>query len=266
MGRVGLQKVQNLRHYLCKGVRNLEKQNRIEFRVYGKYALFSDPMTRIGGEKLTYMVPTYEALKGICESIYWKPTFVWVVDSVRVMNEIETESKGIRPIEYSGGNTLSLYTYLRNVEYQVQAHFEWNENRPEFAKDRNEDKHFQIAKRMLERGGRRDVYLGTRECQAYVEPCRFGEGTGFYDSKDSMEKQRINFGVMLHGITYPDNAIREEDKEQLTIRLASTVMENGVIHFIRPEECTLTRHIRPMRMKKFSEGSFSGLQEFEGEV
>ena len=33
--------------------------NQIEFKVYGKYALFSDPLTRIGGEKCSYQIPTY---------------------------------------------------------------------------------------------------------------------------------------------------------------------------------------------------------------
>lgn len=39
-------------------------KNQIEFEVYGDYALFTDPLTKIGGEKLSYSVPTYEALKG----------------------------------------------------------------------------------------------------------------------------------------------------------------------------------------------------------
>lgn len=30
--------------------------------------------------------------------------------------------------------------------------------------------------------GRRDVFLGTRECQAFVEPCEFGKGDGAYDT------------------------------------------------------------------------------------
>ena len=34
-------------------------RNQIEFKVYGKYALFSDPITRVGGEKLSYPIPTY---------------------------------------------------------------------------------------------------------------------------------------------------------------------------------------------------------------
>ena len=39
--------------------------NEIEYKVIGKYALFSEPITRTGGEKNSYSVPTYEALKGI---------------------------------------------------------------------------------------------------------------------------------------------------------------------------------------------------------
>ena len=49
-----------------------KKRNTIEYMVYGDYALFSDPVTRVGGEKTSYHIPTYEALKGITESIYWK--------------------------------------------------------------------------------------------------------------------------------------------------------------------------------------------------
>lgn len=54
-------------------------RNTVEFCVSGRYALFSDPITRVGGEKLTYQVPTYQALKGILESVYWKPTLIWVI-------------------------------------------------------------------------------------------------------------------------------------------------------------------------------------------
>lgn len=63
-------------------------RNSIEYEVWGRYALFSEVATRVGGEKYSYQVPTYQALKGITESIYWKPTFKWVIDAVRVMNKI----------------------------------------------------------------------------------------------------------------------------------------------------------------------------------
>ena len=156
-------------------------RNQIEYCVSGRYALFSDPITRMGGEKFSYMLPTYQALKGITESVYWKPSIIWVVDEVRVMRPIRTASKNIRPISYvAPKNTLSVYTYLEDVSYQVRAHFIFNENRREdLEQDFNENKHHNIAKRMVEKGGRRDIFLGTRECQGYVEPCVFGDGVGY---------------------------------------------------------------------------------------
>ena len=117
----------------------MQHPNIVEFQVTGDYALFSDPITRVGGEKCSYQVPTYEALKGILSSAYWKPTIIWYIDAVRVMNQIQTVVKGIRPIHYQDSkNDLSYYTYLKNCCYQVRAHFEWNENRPELAGDRND--------------------------------------------------------------------------------------------------------------------------------
>lgn len=202
-------------------------KNSVEFEVRGSYALFSDPITRVGGEKFSYQVPTYEALKGMLHSIYWKPTIIWVIDKVRVMNLIQTETKGIRPIRYSSGkNDLSYYTYLKDVCYKVKAHFIWNENRPELECDRNENKHHNIAKRMIEKGGRRDIFLGTRECQGYAKPTVFGDGNGAYDSVNE-----INFGVLYHGITYADEAYDEQTKGRMTVRLKRTVMKNGVIDF-----------------------------------
>ena len=143
-------------------------RNTIEFQVYGRMALFTDPITKIGGERSSYSVPTYQALKGITESIYWKPTIYWVVDEVRVMNRITTQSRGVKPMKYSGGrNELSIYTYLSDVCYQVRAHFEFNLNRKEMAADRDENKHHNIAKRMVERGGRRDTRVSglCRACE-----------------------------------------------------------------------------------------------------
>lgn len=222
-------------------------RNAIEFQVYGDYALFTDPLTKMGGEKLSYQVPTYQALKGIVESVYWKPTLLMVVDEVRIMNPIKMESKGIRPIEYGEGNTLANYTYLRDVNYQVKAHFIFNPHRPDMAFDRNENKHHNILKRSLNVGGRRDIFLGTRECQAYVEPCEFGKGKSFYDNYGG----DIHFGTMVHGINYPD----ETGRDQMEVRLWNPVMKNGVIEFIRPDQCTQIRTITDMIPKHFDQSN-----------
>ncbi len=243
-------------------MKNTRYPNRVEFEVTGEYGLFSDPIMRVGGEKCSYQLPTYEALKGILSSVYWKPTLIWYIDAVRVMNQIQTEVKGIRPIKYRGGNDLAYYTYLKDCRYQVRAHFEWNENRPELAGDRNENKHHEIAKKMIVKGGRRDIFLGTRECQGYVEPCVFGEGPGAYD-----DIPQLSFGMMVHGITYADEAYSKETEGQMTVNFWNPVMQKGIIEFPRPEECPIHKTLCRMDIKPFGEeiGNFAGLREF-GEV
>ena len=222
------------------------QRNSIEFKVWGRYALFTDPLTKVGGEKCSYHVPTYEALKGVAKSIYWKPTLVWVVDAVRVMKRIRTQTKGTKPLEFSGGNSLAIYTFLAEVEYQVKAHFEWNEQRTELTQDRIEGKHYAVANRMLERGGRQDIFLGTRDCQAYVEPCEFGSGRGELDSDGELA-----FGLMFHGFDYPD----ECGGSELRARFWRPTIVNGVIRFPSPESCADRKFVRDMTTKRFGLGN-----------
>ncbi len=219
-------------------------KNSISFRLWGRYALFTDPVTKTGGEKCSYHVPTYEAIKGVLKSIYWKPTIIWHVDKVRVMKQIKTQTKGTKPLVWGGGNSLAIYTFLHEVEYQVKAHFEWNEHRPELAKDRIDGKHYSIAQRMLEKGGRQDIFLGVRDCQAYVEPCAFGEGEGFYDDAPP----ELAFGLMFHGFDYPD----ETGTDELHSRFWQATMRNGILEFPRPEGCTVKRFVRKMDAKDFT--------------
>jgi len=228
-------------------------RNSVEFEVHGDYALFTDPLTKMGGEKLSYQIPTYQSIKGIIESVYWKPTIMYIIDEIRVMNPIRMESKGIRPIDYSGGNTLANYTYLRDVRYQCRAHFVFNLNRPDMEFDRNEHKHHNILKRSIKAGGRRDIFLGARECQGYVEPCVFGEGEGFYDNYEG----EIHFGTMVHGINYPD----ETGRNEMETRLWNPVMRNGYIKFISPEDCIQVRKISDMQPKIFNASNVESVHD-----
>ena len=212
--------------------------NQLDFLVYGRFALFSDPVSRLGGEKSTYHIPTYEALKGVMKSIYYKPGLLLLIDRVRVLKRIRTEAKSMKPLDYGGGNSLAIYTYLFDVAYQVEAHIEFNPHYPELVHDRIDGKHYAIAKRMIEKGGRRDIFLGTRECQGYVEPCVFGEGPGFYDD----DEDGLSYGVMFHGFDYPD----ETGRDELVARFHNVMMKGGVVEFPRPEDCTMRRFIRPM--------------------
>ena len=222
-------------------------KNSISFRLWGRYALFTDPITKVGGEKCSYHLPTYEAIKGVLKSIYWKPTIIWHVDKVRVIKPLRTQTKGTKPLIWNaGGNSLAIYTFLRDVEYQVQAHFEWNEHRPELANDRIDGKHFSIVNRTLEKGGRQDIFLGTRDCQAYVEPCEFGSGESPYQ-----DIEELSFGLMFHSFAYPD----ETGGKNLESLFWQATLKHGILDFLRPEQCATRRIVRPMSVKPFGIGT-----------
>jgi CRISPR-associated protein Cas5d len=141
---------------------------------------------------------------------------------------------------------LAIYTFLRDVEYQVQAHFEWNEHRPTLADDRIHGKHYSILNRSLAKGGRQDIFLGTRDCQAYIEPCEFGSGSGAYD-----DTPELAFGLMFHSFAYPD----ETGGENLESLFWQATLKNGVLEFPRPEQCSTRRTVRPMTVKSFGIGN-----------
>jgi len=218
-------------------------KNSISFQLTGRYALFTDPITKTGGEKCSYPIPTYEAIKGVLKSIYWKPTFIWYVDRIRVMNTIRTQTKGTKPLAWRGGNSLAIYNFLHNVAYQIDAHFEWNHHRPELTDDRIDGKHYAMAKRLLEKGGRQDIFLGVRDCQGYVEPCEFGEGRGDYDDHTNP----LSFGLMFHSFDYPD----ETGGNELHSNFWQPVIKQGIIECIRPQACPHKCFVREMQVKQF---------------
>lgn len=175
-----------------------------------------------------------------------------VVGLTDFRGDVQTESRGVRTIVYQPKkknvkNDLSYYTYLKDVRYQVLAHFEWNDLREELADDRDENKHHNIAMRSVRQGGRRDIFLGARECQAYVEPCEFGGGEGFYDSYGEW-----NMGYMFHGFSYPD----ENPDHNLISRFWMPIMKDGVIRFESPDSPLLDRHIvrHGLNVKEFNLG------------
>lgn len=230
-------------------------KNSISFRLWGRYALFTDPITKVGGEKCSYHLPTYEAIKGVLKSIYWKPTLIWYVDKIRVIKPLRTQTKGTKPLAWGGGNSLAIYTFLHDVEYQVQAHFEWNQNRPELEDDRVDGKHFSILQRTLAKGGRQDIFLGTRDCQAYIEPCEFGLGEGAYDGIDELA-----FGLMFHSFAYPD----ETGIDELHSQFWQATLKQGILEYPRSDDEKLVRRfVRAMRTKEFGVGT--NLLGVEGE-
>ncbi len=200
-------------------------------RVRGDRALFTNPATKGGSERSSYSVPTRQALQGIVDSIYHKPTFTNVVTEVKVLNQIQTELHGIRALLHDYSADLSYVSYLSDVEYLVKFHFVWNENRKDLIQDRLPNKHEAIMERSIRKGGRRDVFLGTRECFGLVDEISQGE---YENASSYYNGVTIDLGIMFHSFAYPTSK-----DVPLKSYFTKTVMENGVIRFKPQSECEI---------------------------
>nr|WP_273374520.1 type I-C CRISPR-associated protein Cas5c [Schleiferilactobacillus perolens] len=160
-------------------------------RVWGALGLITDPSSR-GMEKSTYPLPTQQCLLGILESCYWKPSVHFFVDRVRVLHQIQMRpiSQLLMRMEQGGkpaaAKDLAYYTYLVEPAYEIYGRMMINYNQINMKEDQNIQKHDAIFRRVLKSGGRRDVFIGTRECQGYVGPIRPDE-TGYYDDSPASD-------------------------------------------------------------------------------
>ena len=160
----------------------------IKVRIKGDYALFTRPEMKV--ERVSYDVPTPSAVRGILESIYWKPAITWIIDKIHVLNPIQVTN--IRRNEVSdkvststaksimSGNEKLFYLdvlssrqqraslVLKDVDYIIEAHFEILPDKA--GEDDTPEKHFNIILRRLRKGQHyHQPCLGTREFPANVE-------------------------------------------------------------------------------------------------
>lgn len=210
-------------------------------RVKGELALFTNPATKGGGERSSYLVPTRQALQGVVDAVYFKPTITNVVTEVKVLNQIQTELHGVRALLSDYGADLSYVSYLSDVDYLVKFHFTWNDNRPDLEHDRLPKKHEAIMTRSIKKGGRRDVFLGTRECLGLVEEISQEE----YETTPSCyDGQIIDFGIMFHSFAYPT-----DKTSPLRSYFAPTAMENGLIRFKEQSDCPIVNTLSSYAFK-----------------
>lgn len=233
------------------------------FKVKGPYGLFTRPESKSGGEKASYSIPTRQALNGIVDAIYFKPTFRNVVDEVKVINPALTAVMGIRALIGSGSKNsadLNYYSYLLNPEYLVKSYFVWNNARQDLAGDRNQKKHEEIFKRSLEKGGRRDAFLGTRECLATIEAIDedyYNTAKSYYDGK------KIQLGLMFQEFDYPSSG-----KGKLVSYFDDIEMVDGIIKFRDKEECRVKNVLSnySYKIKGKVKSVDEELREYEEEV
>ena len=138
----------------------------IKLRVWGEYALFTRPEMKV--ERVSYDVMTPSAARGILEAIYWKPSIRWIIDRIHVLKPIRFENirrnevskkTSVNNVDMKGNYPISIIAddsntrqqrasmVLRNVEYIIEAHFEFVSK-----EDNNEGKHLDIFTRRAKDG------------------------------------------------------------------------------------------------------------------
>lgn len=209
----------------------MKKSKDFYVKISGDYALWTSVFSKGGGEKISYSVPTRQGLHGVIDALYFKPTFINVVEKVKVISPINTETKGIRATVGKNKLDLNYVTYLVDPVYLVKFHFVWNDNREDLFHDRDFKKHEAIMDRSLAKGGRRDIFLGTRECIAYADAISEYE---YNNTKTAYEEQTISFGLMFNSFTYP-----KKSGKRLISNFANITMKNGEIKYPSDEECEI---------------------------
>ena len=195
--------------------------NEFSFECWGNRALFCDPRQKQADVGATLMIPPSSAIAGLARNIRCEPGVILEPIAVRVMNRIQMGSITTRGIRINSNSPkLLTETYLKDVRYQVLCRFVWDRTRPEFSGEWNTGKWNAMINRHIEQGTRRHTYFGRADYPAFIKPCAFGEGEGYYD-----DTEEIVFSNTSYGIIFPEYT---KDNKRRTC-FYDAHMKNGVI-------------------------------------
>ncbi len=210
-----------------------EKDTTIKLLFKGDKALFTDPINRITGEKISYPVPTYAALQGLLRNVYSVPSIVWQIDECRVLNRIIYRGEAIcNPYKGGKGDRVT-YQYLHNVAYEVTAHYTWNYALTELSDDWSYGRHDRRIKAAIQEGGRMDLCFGCSECMAFLVDPSEEVLEGYYDDEETRD-----LGMMFHSYRLPN------DKDHNRYAFYTNItMEHGIIRYPEQNKCDIKRKV-----------------------
>jgi len=191
----------------------METQSRtLALRCRGPLAVFSRP--ELKAERMSYLVITPSAARGILDAVLWKPAIRWHIERILVLNEIRLTSFRRNEINHKvvapamavigGGGNMTPYfadedraqrntVALRDVDYVIEAHFEMT---PRAGEQDNINKFVEMFCRRIEKGQHFQLpFFGCREFAADVLPVTPGLAP-INDTRD--------LGVMLWDIEFGD--------------------------------------------------------------
>lgn len=175
--------------------------------IKAKRAMFTRP--ELKAERYTYDVPTPSAIKGVLESIYWKPEIKYQINMITVLNEIRhqevmmmNQKNGIcsvNAVDRESGAVPRSMMILVDVAYVIDFYIKLT-GKGTVPNDIVE-KHLAIFAKRLQKGQEyRTPYLGCREfvCEVYdALECEIPKS--YYDGTIR------ELGMMLHHIEYGQN-------------------------------------------------------------
>lgn len=183
---------------------------RFKVLVAGDYACFARPEFKV--ERVSYLMMTPSAARGVLEAIFWKPEFRWEIRSITVLKPIRQTSimrneldvtQGTTPLIIERHRQLRSSLILKDVAYVIDAEM--------MLRPRATDpirKYTEQFERRLDRGQcHHTPYLGTREFSASFEPATRTEqpvpfdmplGTMLFDIAFITHRQRREMSFAAH--------------------------------------------------------------------
>lgn len=184
----------------------------VTVKFWGDRAMFTRP--EFSAERVSYLVPTPSAIRGLLEAIYWKPEFRWKVREIHVLNPIQHFSETRNEVSAKAGrgaltapyvvdgkanDRLQRHSYgLADVAYAIVA-----EPVPVPFTVEDMEKHVHIFTRRVETGQCFTTpYLGCREWSASFSPVDW--------ARDKAIPVTMDLGVMAFDQNYVRKGMRAE--------------------------------------------------------
>lgn len=175
-----------------------------DLRVGGDYACFSRPEFKV--ERVSYLVMTPSAARGVLEAIFWKPEIHWQVREIWMLKPIKQtallrneifDRQGGYPLFVEDRRQQRASLILKDVEYLIRAEMVLASHA-----EGPLAKYVEQARRRIERGRcHHRPYLGTREFAAWFEPA---------SGQETPVPLDLDLGTMLFDIAYRDALNRKE--------------------------------------------------------
>ncbi len=175
-----------------------------DLRVGGDYACFSRPEFKV--ERVSYVVMTPSAARGVLEAIFWKPEIHWQVREIWLLKPIKqtallrneiSDRQGGQPVFVEERRQQRASLILKDVEYLIRAEMVLASHA-----EGPLAKYVEQGRRRIERGRcHHRPYLGTREFAAWFEPA---------SGKETPVPLDLDLGTTLFDIAYRENPSRKE--------------------------------------------------------